>query len=115
MRRMLIASLAALSCVALAAASACGGDSTGKTDTFTVKVTGDKADRTDLGAQKGDTINLTFTCDKEEEVHLHGFDISFECKPGESVSKTFKADRTGEFEYEIESSSTHLGNLTVKP
>jgi hypothetical protein len=116
MPRTLIAALAALALVAVAAVSACGGSSdTGKTDTFTVKVTGDKADQTDLQANQGDTIKLTITTDKDEEVHLHGFDIAFECKAGEPLTKTFKADRTGQFEYEIEDSSTHLGNLTVKP
>ena len=115
MRKMLIAAMASLSLIAVGSLAVCGGGSTGKTDTFDVKVTGTTADKTDLQAQQGDTITLTFTTDKDEEIHLHGFDIAFECKAGEPLTKTFKADRTGQFEFEIEDSSTHLGNLTVKP
>ena len=115
MRKMLIAAMASLSLFAAGSLAACGGGSTEKTDTFDVKVTGDSADKTDLQARQGDTITLTFTTDKDEEIHLHGFDIAFDCKAGEPLTKTFEADRTGQFEFEIEGSSTHLGNLTVKP
>jgi hypothetical protein len=36
-------------------------------------------------------------------------------KPGETQTKTFKADKTGSFEVEIEDTSTHLGELDVQP
>lgn len=114
MRRFLIAPLAVLALLSMGVLAACGGD-TGKTVTFSVKVTGNSADQTDLQARQGDTIQLTFTTDKDEEIHLHGFDIAFECKAGTPLTKTFKADRTGQFEFEIEDTSTHLGNLTVNP
>ncbi|MEA2682542.1 MAG: hypothetical protein QOK05_870 [Chloroflexota bacterium] len=86
-----------------------------KTDTIIVQVIGDKATPTDFTVNKGDTVKLTITTDKDEEVHLHGYDIHFDGKAGTPLEKTFTADKTGQFEYEIEASATHLGNLTVNP
>lgn len=104
-----------VSALLLATVVACGGGSGGKTDTFNISVSGNKSNLGDISATQGDTIQMTVSCDKAEEIHLHGFDLKFECKPGQPVSKTFKADRTGQFEYEIEDTSTHLGNLTITP
>lgn len=83
--------------------------------TFTVHVSGTSADVTLLKAYDGDTITLTVYADKAEEVHLHGYDLHFEPAPGKPDTKTFKADKTGTFEYEIEATSQHLGNLEVDP
>ncbi len=68
-----------------------------------------------IKAVKGRTIKLTFTTDKDEEVHLHGFDRMFTCKAGRPQSQTFVADRTGAFEIEIETTSTHIGELDINP
>jgi hypothetical protein len=99
---------------AIFGAAACGGTAT-QTRTFNIVVTGDKSNLGDISANKGDTINMTVSCDKAEEIHLHGYDLAFECEPGKPASKTFTADKAGQFEYEIEDTSTHLGNLTVNP
>jgi len=66
-------------------------------------------------AKQGDNITMSVTTDKAEEIHLHGFDLMFQGEPGRKVTKTFKADRTCDCEIEIESTSTHLGSLTVSP
>ncbi len=66
-------------------------------------------------AKAGDTLTMTITTDKDEEIHLHGYDIPFECKAGQPLTKTFKADKTGTFPMEIEETSTPLGSFTVKP
>jgi len=66
-----------------------------------------------LTARHNDSITLTVTADKAEEIHLHGYDIAFQPAPGKPDTRTFKADKTGSFEIEIESSSTHLGELDV--
>jgi hypothetical protein len=106
---------AAIGCAV--AFSACGGGSTstGKTDTFDIVVTGNTSNLGDISANKGDTIKMTVSCDKDEEIHLHGYDIHFECKTTTPASHTFTADKAGQFEYEIEATSQHLGNLTVNP
>ena len=82
---------------------------------FTVNVTGSTADVTTLTAWSGDTITLVVSADKAEEIHLHGYDLHFEPAPGKPDTKTFTADKTGTFEYEIEATSQHLGNLIVNP
>jgi hypothetical protein len=56
------------------------------------------------------------TADKKEEIHLHGYDIPFEvASDGGKATHTFKADKSGTFEIEIEDTSTSLGNLVVSP
>ena len=61
----------------------------------------------------GSNVTINITSDTDGEVHLHGYDIHFETKAGQVVSKTFKAVNTGDFEIEWESTSTHLGHLVV--
>jgi hypothetical protein len=68
-----------------------------------------------LTARQGDTITMNVHSDRSGEVHLHGYDIHFETKSGGVVTQTFRADKTGDFEIEWESTSTHLGNLVVSP
>jgi FtsP/CotA-like multicopper oxidase with cupredoxin domain len=89
--------------------------SSGQARTLEVKVTGSKMEPETLTARQGDTLTIDLTADKEEEIHLHGYDKHFEAKPGQKVTETFKADKSGSFEIEIESSSTHLGELQVSP
>lgn len=114
MLKTIVGALGALSIVAMLAG--CGGVAdTGHTDTFDIVVTGGKSNLGDISARQGDTIKMTVSCDKEEEIHLHGFDYKFNCTPAAPAAKTFKADRTGQFEYEIEATSTQLGNLTIRP
>jgi hypothetical protein len=86
----------------------------GQPVTINVTVTGAKAMQpSDLSAHQNDTITLNISSDTDGEVHLHGYDIHFETKAGQVVSKTFKANNTGDFEIEWESTSTHLGHLVV--
>ena len=66
-----------------------------------------------LSAHAGDTVTINIRSNREGEVHLHGYDIAFDTKAGEVASHTFKADKTGSFEIELEATSTHLGELDV--
>jgi hypothetical protein len=67
----------------------------------------------DLAAHQNDNVTINVTSDTDGEVHLHGYDIGFNCKAGQVESHTFKADKTGDFEIEWESTSTRLGHLVV--
>ena len=78
-------------------------------------VSGTTMTPSDLSATQGDRVTLRITIDRKEEIHLHGYDIKFEPgKPGETVTKTFSADKTGRFDIEIEDQGK-VGTLTVKP
>jgi hypothetical protein len=93
-----------------------GQSAGGKQVTFDVTVTGASQLSPDhLTASHNDTVTINVRGDRAGEVHLHGYDIHFETRPGEVASHTFKADRTGDFEIEWESTSTHLGDLVINP
>ncbi len=84
--------------------------------TFDVTVTGASKMKPDvLEAHQNDTITINVTSDQDGEVHLHEYDIHFETKAGQTVSHTFKADKTCTCDIEWESTSTGLGELVVSP
>jgi hypothetical protein len=88
----------------------------GQNVTFNVTVTGAKTmSPSSLSAHVNDTITINVASDTDGEVHLHVYDIKFETKAGQTVSHTFKADKTCGCEMEWESTSTPLGSLTVSP
>jgi len=100
------------------------GHKGGQNVTFNLSVTGAKTmavdspagvQPEDLQAQQDDTVSINIKSDQDGEVHLHGYDIAFETKAGQTISHTFKADKTCRCEIEWESTSTHLGTLTVSP
>jgi hypothetical protein len=70
----------------------------------------------ELKANQNDTVTINISSDTTGEVHLHGYDIAFDCVAGQVVSHTFKATISGgPFDIEWESTSTHLGDLIVNP
>jgi heme/copper-type cytochrome/quinol oxidase subunit 2 len=86
----------------------------GQPRTIDVTVTAAKQMKpNNLTANQNDTVTINMTSDTDGEVHLHGYDIHFETKAGQTVSQTFKADKTGHFDIEWESTSTPLGQLVV--
>lgn len=64
-------------------------------------------------ANQNDTLTVNMTSNTDGEVHLHGYDIQFETKAGQTVTQQIKADKTGTFDIEWESTSTALGDLVV--
>jgi copper(I)-binding protein len=85
----------------------------GKAVTMDLKVTGTAMSPDNPKAQHNDAVTMTITTDKDEEIHLHGYDIAFDCKAGQPLTKTFKADKTGNFDMEIEATSQQVGTFTV--
>ena len=82
--------------------------------TLNVTVTGGKSmTPSTWTAHKNDTVTVNMTSDTSGEVHLHGYDIPFETEAGKAITKTFKADNTGDFPIEWEETSTPLGHLVV--
>jgi hypothetical protein len=85
--------------------------------TFNVTVIGAKTmTPPELKASQDDTVTINISSDTTGEVHLHGYDIAFDCVAGQVVSHTFKATISGgPFDMEWESTATHLGDLVVTP
>ena len=88
----------------------------GQNLTFNLMVTGAKTmSPSNLSAHVNDTITINIASDTDGEVHLHVYDIKFDTKAGQTVSHTFKADKTCGCDIEWETTSTPLGSLTVSP
>lgn len=85
--------------------------------TFNVTVTDAKSMTPDeIKVNQDDTVTINISSNTTGEVHLHGYDIPFDCVAGQVVSHTFKATISGgPFDIEWESTSTHLGDLVVNP
>ena len=69
----------------------------------------------DLAFQKGDEVRFVVRSDVEDEVHVHGYDISAEVPAGGKAEFEFPAELEGVFEIELENSATPLAELTVTP
>jgi hypothetical protein len=69
----------------------------------------------DWKANQNDTLIVSIKSDTDGEVHLHGYDIHFDTKAGQTVTQTFMADKSGRFPIEWETTSTELGQLVVSP
>lgn len=69
-----------------------------------------------LTVHQNDIVTINIASDTDGEVHLHGYDIAFDCLAGEMVTHTFKAVNSGgPFDIEWEATATHLGDLIVNP
>ena len=68
-----------------------------------------------IDVKKGDRIRFKVKSDVEEEIHVHGFDISEDVAPGETASLDFDADFTGIFEAELEFSGVPIAEIQVNP
>ena len=54
----------------------------------------------DIAAAKGDTVTIAVAVDRDDEIHLHGYDITRKAAPGKPARFRFKADIEGVFELE---------------
>jgi hypothetical protein len=88
----------------------------GQNLTFNVTVTkATSMSPSNLPAHQNDTVTINVTSDTDGEVHLHLYDIVFATKAGQTVSHTFKTDKTCTCDIEWESTATGLGQLVVSP
>ncbi len=62
---------------------------------------------------EGTQVVLVVRADVTDEVHLHGYDLFADVAPGQAARITFRADRTGEFEAELEDLGVPIAELTV--
>ena len=69
-----------------------------------------------IKARKGDRARFEVTStDTSDEVHLHGYDISRDVKPGSRARFSFEANAEGIFEVELHGSGTQIAELVVEP
>ena len=67
-----------------------------------------------LEVAKGRPVSITVTSDVDDEVHVHGYDIEAELRPGVPVTVRFTADLTGVFEVETHRSKLVLTQVAVR-
>jgi hypothetical protein len=68
-----------------------------------------------LRFDKGDTVRFRVKAPRDEEVHIHGYDIKRDVKAGQIARISFKATIDGIFEVEFEDSATQIAELRVDP
>ena len=68
-----------------------------------------------ITVRKGERARFEVSADTSDEVHLHGYDITRDVKPGSPARFSFKADAEGIFEIELHSSHTQIAELAVEP
>jgi hypothetical protein len=68
-----------------------------------------------IRARQGDLLGIDVTSDQADELHLHGYDLSADLKPGEPARLRFSASLTGRFELELHHHHTVLAVLEVLP
>jgi hypothetical protein len=68
-----------------------------------------------LTYKEGDQVRFRAESDVNDEVHLHGYDISKDVEAGGSVDFDFTADIEGVFEVELEGREEQIVQLTVAP
>lgn len=56
---------------------------------------------------EGDRVELRWTADEAVELHLHGYDIKLDLKPGTPASMAFEAHTAGRFPVGIHGSGGH--------
>ena len=66
-------------------------------------------------AHQNDNVIINITSNTTGEVHLHGYDIAFDLTKDIPFTKSFVADKTGDFPIEWELTSTPLGDFKVSP
>jgi hypothetical protein len=59
-------------------------------------------------AKKGNTLVLTIDSDRDDEIHVHGYDIEIPVTAGKTVTKEIVLDQIGRFEVE-----SHEPALTI--
>ena len=69
----------------------------------------------DLQFKKGERIRFRVRSDVEDELHLHGYDISKDVSAGQTVAFDVPADIEGVFEVELEQSAVLIAEITVSP
>jgi hypothetical protein len=80
------------------------------------RVTGGKVETANrrVRVDRGEAIRIRVQSDRNEEVHVHGYDLSRDVAPGKPATIEFTADAPGVFEVELEAAKLLLFELQVQ-
>ena len=82
---------------------------------FEVSIEDGEMSPEEISVHRGDTVTLHVGADEPTEIHVHGYDVEQEVKPGKRAKIAFEADLTGRFEIEDHETEKELGVLQVRP
>ncbi|SFF44942.1 hypothetical protein SAMN04488120_104203 [Fontimonas thermophila] len=68
-----------------------------------------------LRVRKGEAVVITVSSDRADELHLHGYDLTLDLRPGETGTLAFTAAHAGRFEIELHRGHVALAVLEVIP
>ena len=63
---------------------------------------------------QGQRVRIEVSSDAGDEVHVHGYDLTADLKPGRTGVVTFQADQPGLYEVEVENAGVLLFQLLVR-
>jgi hypothetical protein len=68
-----------------------------------------------LQVRQGDAVRLSVTSNRDDELHLHGYDLELALRSDQTAVLEFAADRSGHFDLELHEAHAELGALEVLP
>jgi hypothetical protein len=68
-----------------------------------------------IEVNKGDTVRFRILSPKDDEVHVHGYDLKKDVKANQPASMSFKATIDGIFDIEFENEGQQIASLRVNP
>ena len=68
-----------------------------------------------LALTQGDLVVLRVRSDRDDELHVHGYDLSLALSANQTGSLAFQADRSGRFDIELHQGGGEIGALEVQP
>ena len=66
-------------------------------------------------ARQGQQVQIEVLSDRDDELHLHGYDLHLPLLAGKAVTLTLRADHSGRFELELHKQHLTLAALEVHP
>lgn len=68
-----------------------------------------------MRVRQGDQVVLRVRSDRDDELHVHGYDLRLDLRAGVPGELRFTADRSGRFDCELHHAGAALGALEVVP
>ena len=68
-----------------------------------------------LRFKEGETVRFQVRADVTDHVHVHGYDLMKDIRPGQTITFAFPATITGIFEVEFEDAGRQIAQLRVDP